>query len=89
MRIYEIKLLGKQADDGVPKCLVSIQRPFGGDGITVNITTLKSERKYYGSLNRPQDIRTLAECIQYELDGCKGTLSEIQEYYKLLESFSD
>lgn len=85
MRIYEIKFLGRQRADGVPKCLVRVTRTFGVDAVTIYIIDPKGVREDDFPASSPKDIRIAAEYLQYELDGCKGTDSEIQEYCRLLE----
>jgi hypothetical protein len=85
MRIYEIKFLGRQRADGVPKSLVRVTRAFGVDAVTIYIIDPKGVREDDFPINSPKDIRIAAEYLQHELDGFKGTDSEIQEYCHLLE----
>jgi hypothetical protein len=85
MRIFEVKLLGKQRSDGLPKCLVRITRAFACNTITLNIIDPKGVREYNFPVNTPENIRSVAAYLQRELDGCKAADSEIQEYCRLLE----
>jgi hypothetical protein len=87
MRIYEIKLLGQQNADGVPRCLVSVLRPFDCNTLTVHIIDPKGEREQHVPVNGPYDIQAMAKHLQYELDGCKGTRSQIRKYCHLLNLF--
>jgi hypothetical protein len=89
MRIYEIKFLGKQRADGVPKSLVKVTRTFGANAATFHIIDPKGVREDDFPLNSPKDIRSAAEYLQHELDGCKAADSEIQEYCRLLETLEN
>ena len=87
MRIYEIKFLGKQNADGVPRCLVSVLRTFDCNSIIISVIDPKGEREQHVPVDGPQDLQTAAKYLQHELDGGEGTRSQIRRYRRLLKHF--
>ena len=90
MHIYEMKLAGKlDKETGSPIAFVIIHRVPENDYFTVTILGPDGEREHIVEANNPDDVYSMAECLQYHLDGCKGTNSEISDYYRILENFTD
>ena len=90
MTIYEIKLAGKiDTETGTPIAFAIIHRVPGNDTMTVTILGPNGEREHIVEVNSPEDVFSMAECLQYHLDGCKGTNSMVHAYYRLLEYFTD
>ncbi|MBN1123727.1 MAG: hypothetical protein JXA82_01875 [Sedimentisphaerales bacterium] len=91
MKIYEIKLAGKMdKKTGLPIAFATIHRVPGSDQITVTISDANgSNRQHLVEANCPEDVFSMAECLQERLDGCKGTNSMIHDYYRMLQNFGD
>lgn len=69
----------------------TIARRAGSDQIEVTILTPANPN---GRLHQVQaaceeDAWSMAECLQYHLDGVRGTNSMIQDYYRELQRFAD
>jgi predicted solute-binding protein len=91
MKIYEMKLAGTMdKKTGLPIAFAIIHRVPGSDMITVTISQPDgSNREHVVEVDNPEDVFSMADCLQYHLDGCKGTNSMIHEYYRILEYFVD
>ena len=89
MRITEMKLAGRLNKNSLPEYFATIHRVPGNDTITVTIIGPDSEREHIVETDSPEDVFSIAECLQYHLDGCKGTNSMIHDYYRILENFID
>jgi len=91
MKIYEMKLAGtfnKKTD--LPIAFATIHRVPGSDTMTVTLSQADGkDREHVVEVNSPEDVFSMAECLQYHLDGCKGTNSMVHDYYRLLEHFTD
>ena len=63
------------------------------DSQYIDVTILKPNmpggRKHHVQVDSEEDIYTMAECLQHELDGCRGTNSMIHDYYRELLRLSD
>ena len=91
MKIYEMKLAGSvNKKTGLPIAFATIHRVPGNDTMTVILSQPDGkDREHVVEVNNPEDVFSMAECIQYHLDGCKGTNSMVHDYYRLLEHFTD
>lgn len=89
MKIFEMKLAGFITKTEVPKHFATIHRTPGNAYITVTIISAASEREHLVEANNPEDVFSMAQCLQYHLDGRKGTGSEVGDYYRVLEYFTD
>ena len=89
MNITRINLAGRLSKNNLPECFASIHRAGGSATITVTLLLPGSEREYHVEADCPEDVFAMAERLQAQLDGCKGTHSEIQDYYRLLQNFTD
>jgi hypothetical protein len=91
MKIYEMKLAGTiDKKTGLPIAFATIHRVPGSDTMTVTISQPDgSNREHVVEVNNPEDVFSMADCLQYHLDGCKGTNSMIHDYYRILENFTD
>ncbi len=58
------------------------------DSQYIDVTILKPAvpdgREHYVQADSEEDIYSMAECLQHELDGCRGTNSMIHDYYREL-----
>ena len=89
MRIVKIELAGRLNKNNIPEYFATLHRVLGNDTITVTILGPDSEREHIVEADSPEDIFSMAECLQHHLDGCKGTNSMIHDYYRILENFID
>ena len=89
MHIIEMKLAGRLNKQNLPEYIATIHRTPGNDYLTVTIIGPDSEREHIVEADSPEDVFSMAECLQYHLDGCKGTNSMIHDYYRILENFID
>ncbi len=59
----------------------------------INVLILTPEnlegREHHVLADCKEDIYSMAECLQYHLDGYRGTDSDIQDYYQELLRLSD
>ena len=95
MRITSINLAGASktrlgdGTPGLPNVLARISREDGSDHITVEILSPGHERTHHVQANCEEDVWSMAECLQYQLDGHKGTNSMIHDYARILQHFAD
>ena len=89
MRITEMKLAGRLNKNNLPEYFATIHRVPDNDTITVTIIGPDSEKEHIVEADSPEDVFSMAECLQYHLDGCKGTNSMVHDYYRILENFID
>ena len=90
MQILEIKLTGHiKPGQFVPDVFATIHRTPGNNYLTVTMITSDSEREHIVDADCPEDIWSMAECLQVHLDGFTGTKSEIHDYYRILGYFMD
>jgi hypothetical protein len=84
-----MKLAGHMNKGDVPAYFATIHRIPGNAYITVKLISADGEREHLIEADNPEDVFSMAECLQYHLDGCKGTRSMIHDYYRILEHFTD
>ena len=91
MKIYEMKLAGAiDKKTGTPIAFATVHRVPGSDTMTVTISQPSGgDREHVVEVNSPEDVFSMAECLQHHLDGCKGTNSMVHDYYRILENFID
>ncbi len=90
MKITSIELAGSiEAGKRLPRAFAKVSRANDCEHIEVTIIRPGSERKHVVRANCQEDIRSMAECLQNQLDGCDGTDSEIEEYVRVLQHFAD
>ncbi len=85
MRITRMDIEGK------PGNYATITRKTGSDQIEVSILTpeFPNGKKHTVQADCHEDVWSMAECLQYHLDGAQGTNSMIQDYYRELSRFAD
>lgn len=85
MRITRMDIEGKAGH------YATITRKIGSDQIEVTILTPTKPdgRVHKVQTDCEEDIWSMAECLQYHLDGDRGTDSMIQDYYRELQRFAD
>ena len=86
MRITRIDIQGNERTH-----YATIIRRQGSDQIEVTILTPNQPdgRIHHVQADCDEDIRSMAECLQYHLDGYRGTNSDIHDYYVTLQRFAD
>ena len=89
MTITKIELAGKINASGIPDFFATIHRVPGNGYFTVIIVGPDSQREHVVEADCPEDVWSMAECLQCHLDGCKGTNSDIHEYFRILQHFTD
>jgi len=90
MRIKSIELAGSiESGKKLPRAFARICRPNGRDYIQVDIIAPSGERTHHVQADCEEDIRSMAESLQNQLDGYDGTNSEIEEYVRVLQHFAD
>ena len=69
----------------------TITRPSGGEHIVVTILTpsMPDGRVHHIQADCEEDVWSMAECLQEQLDGCRGTNSMIHDYFRELQRFAD
>ena len=88
MRITSIELAGtsdttlRDGTPGLARAFAKISRKTGDEQITVELLFPGGERTHHVQADDADDLWSMAECLQYHLDGCKGTNSYIDEYYR-------
>ena len=88
MKITAIHLAGTiEADKVLPRAYAQVSRT--GRHIEITILRPGNERKHMVDADSEEDIRSMAECLQLQLDGYPGTNSEIQDYVRVLERFAN
>jgi len=59
----------------------------------IEVTILKPDqpngREHEVQADCEEDLHSMADCLQHELDGRRGTTSEIHDYYRQLLLLSD
>ena len=85
MRIMRIDFEGR------PGHYATAVRRRGDDWIEVTILTPEAPdgRAHHVVADCQEDIFSMAECLQHELDGYRGTHSMIHDYYRELLKLSD
>ena len=76
---------------GTPGNYATITRRPGSETIEVTILTPDQPdgRVHQVQADCDEDIQSMAECLQYHLDGYRGTNSDIHDYYATLQRFAD
>ena len=57
--------------------------------VTILTPDVPDGREHHVTADCEDDIRSMAECLQHHLDGCRGTGSDIHGYYVELLRLSD
>ena len=95
MRITSIELAGtsktklRDGSPGLARAFARISRKQGDEHITVELIIPGGERTHRVEADCDEDIWSMAECLQYHLDGHRGTNSDIHDYYRELQRFAD
>ena len=91
MRITSIELAGtskttlRDGTPGLPRAFARISRKLDSDTIEVTILSPElpgGERTHHVQADCDEDIFSMAECLQFHLDGGRGTNSMIHDYYR-------
>jgi len=57
--------------------------------VTILTPDIPNGREHHVTADCEDDIRSMAECLQYHLDGYRGTGSDVHDYYLELLRLSD
>ena len=91
MRTTRIELEGKDGHYAA----ISRKRGLGGRGgsdhieVTILTPDLPNGKTHQVDASCEEDIWSMAECLQYHLDGHRGTNSMIHDYFRELQRFAD
>lgn len=89
MKIAEITLAGSNKQDGTSRGFAVINRPGRSEYIEVKLAMPNENKTFRVLADCQEDVWSMADCLQYHLEGAKGTNSDIQGYYRILEHFMD
>ena len=95
MRIATIQLAGTSKAEladgtpGLPGAFAEISRKAGDDLITVELVLPTGTTAHKVPADSDDDVWSMAECLQCQLDGYEGTRTDIYTYYAILEFFRD
>ena len=94
MRITSIEFAGAiEKGQRLPKAFARVRRKLDSDQIEVTLLSPDGERTYHVQADCDEDFRedfwSMAERLQYHLDGVRGTNSMIHDYLRELERFAD
>ena len=89
MRVIEMKLAGRLNKQNIPEYFATIHHVPGAATMTVTIIGPDSQREHVVETANPEDVFSMAQCLQFHLDGCEGTNSMVYDYYRLLQQFTD
>ncbi|MEX2388793.1 MAG: hypothetical protein WD534_13020 [Phycisphaeraceae bacterium] len=57
--------------------------------MTILTPDLPDGRTHHVQADCEDDLRSMAECLQEQLDGIRGTNSDIHDYFRELQRFAD
>jgi len=57
--------------------------------VTILTPDMPDGREHHVVADCEDDLRSMAECLQHHLDGCRGTNSDVYGYYAELLRLSD
>ena len=57
--------------------------------VTIFAPQMPNGREHHVDADSKDDLWSMAECLQYHLDGCRGTNSMIHDYYRELLRLSN
>lgn len=95
MRIRSIELAGESkttlhdGTPGLPGILARIAPARDADYVEVTFLSPGGEQKHLCRADDPDDMWSMAECLQERLDGQPGTNGDVNGYYRLLEYFAN
>ena len=90
MRITNIELPGRiEKGKKQPRSLARIRRRIGSNHIEVQILAPSGDQRHQIQADDDEDIRSMAKCLQYQLDGYKGTSADVDACYRELQRFAD
>jgi hypothetical protein len=89
MQITKIELAGRPSKQtGVPICFATILAVPGRTVFNVILCMPDGgERTHLVDATCREDIFSMAQCLHFQLEGRKGSNSEIHDYYRLLQYF--
>ena len=90
MRITAIELAGPNPQGSqLPDVYARISRKPGSLMIDVRIMRPTGEEDHHVLADNDGAVRWMARHLQVSLDGCRGTNSDIDGYYRALQWFAD
>lgn len=87
----KIKTLTLEGETGYTAKITRDNPTEGLECIMCELTDKNGQRVsvHHVSKNDKEDQFSMAECIQFHLDGCRGTHSMIYDYFRYLIFFAD
>jgi len=83
MRITRIDFQGKDGH------VATAQRRDTTIAVTLLTPDMPNGREHLVDATCEEDIRSMAECLQFHLDGYRGTGSDIREYFHAIQQLAD
>ena len=88
MNISEIKFKVETKPNQPARTATVIRNP-GDEYIKVTINIGVDSREHFVQGDCQDDVFSMAQCLQYQLEGHEGSNSEVNDYYRILENFMD
>ena len=90
MRITSMELAGTiEQGQKLPRAYARITRHPGDGHIEVTLLLPGGEKTHIVDAASEEDLWSMTECLQEQLDGCRGTHSMVNDYYRELQRFAD
>ena len=90
MRITSMELAGTiEQGQKLPRAYARIRRNPGDGHIEVTIMMPGAEKTHIVDAASEDDLWSMAECLQEQLEGCRGTRSDTMDYFRALQRFAD
>ena len=90
MRITSITLAGTiEKGQIAPRAFATATRKIDAEFIDVTITAPDDTFVHHVQADCEEDVWSMAECLQYHLDGFEGTNSMIHEIFRELQRLAD
>lgn len=95
MQITSIELSGTSrttlgdGQAGLPRGFARLSRKPGDEHISVELILPAGETTHSVRANCEEDLWSMAECLQFQLDGFKGTNGAINDYARVLRRLAD
>ena len=90
MRITSMELAGTiEQGKRLPRAFARISRCPGDGHIEVTLLMAGAEKTHIVDADDEDDLRSMAKCLQEQLDGCRGSRSDTMDYFRALQHFAD
>jgi len=89
MRLTRIDFEGKSGHYATAQRRVGSGKAPNVVVVTILTPDVPDGREHHVTADCEDDLRSMAECLQHHLDGCRGTGSDVYGYYAELLRLSD